>query len=150
MRKLSALLLISLSSFAQEFSTDFTVRGCDSFYSKGSSHLLMEAVATSDKTLRVQFFYNGKAPLGFHMHSNPNKIFGIKDNILFHTGGNLMGQIVFSEEKKSHEFNFKLKNKYENLNHLEFNNAATRNLEFREDIIAVNAPQLKLCSWVKN
>ena len=94
------LFFISLSTFAQEFSTDFTVRGCNSFYSKKSSHLLMEAIATGDKALRVQFSYNGNSPFGFHMHTDPNKIFGIKNNLLSHTGGNRMGQIVFSSEKK--------------------------------------------------
>lgn len=148
--KILLALFISLSTFAQEFSTDFTVRGCDSFYSKDRSHLLMEAIKTGDKALRVHFTYKGDAPFGFHMHTNPNKIFGIKDNILSHTGGNLMGQIVFSSEKKNHEFNFKLKNKARSLDHLEFNNAATKNLEFREGLIAVSSPQLKLCSWIKN
>ena len=147
--KILLAVFISLSTFAQEFSTDFTVRGCDSFYSKDSSHLLMEAIKTGDQALRVQFSYNGKKPFGFHMHTNPNKIFGIKENILSHTGGNLMGQIVFSDEKKNHEFNFKLKNKPRSLDHLEFNNAATKNLEFKEGLIAVNSPQLKLCSWIK-
>ena len=53
----------------------------------------MEAIKTGDKALRVHFSYNGKKPFGFH--PDPNKLFGIKNNLLSHTGETLWADCFF-------------------------------------------------------
>ena len=143
------LFLFSILTFAQEFSNEITVRGCSSLYQKDDSNILMEVASVGEKRIRVDFSYSGNRPFGFHIHPDANKLFGIKDNILTHNKKNRMGQIVFSKKRNRASFNFFLKNKIKKLDHLEFNNAATRNLKFREGLIAVTSPQLKLCSWIK-
>ena len=148
MRYLLGIFFTTLC-LAQEFSNEITVRGCSSLYQKNDSNILMEVASIGEKRIRVDFSYSGTRPFGFHIHPDANKLFGIEDNILTHSKKNQMGQIVFSNKRNRASFNFTLKNKLKKLDHLEFNNAATRNLKFREGLIAVSSPQLKLCSWIK-
>ena len=143
------ILLIFLATSKAEVTNRTTIKGCSSVYKSKYSNLLMDVVSNGGKEITVKFLYSGEVPFGFHLHPDPNKVLKIKNNYLTHSKKNRVGQITFTPEKKIKSLKFKLTKKIGDLDYIEFDNSATLNLGFKENIIPITTDKLRLCSWIR-
>ena len=125
------------------------IEGCSNVYKSKHSNLLMDVVSNGKKEIEINFLYSGDVPFGFHIHTNPNKLFKIRNNLLSHSKKNKIGQVTFSPKKKFHSFKFVLKNKFSDLDIVRFDNSASANHSFKENIVPIKTDHLRLCSWIR-